>query len=305
MCSQTLSDVDPGTCECHRVGAGGPFVDPKIDAPLPRGTTFDDAWEIELLVGSGATAHVYVARHMYGFHAALKVMHPSLATSEARVRRFLRQGYVSNRVAHRAAVRVFGDGETETGTFLVMEYVHGETLEAKLARQGQVPTEDVLAIARDLLAFLEAVHGAGLAHRRLNPTEVLLDRAKRLRVIDFDSANGVESFLQSPLSRAPLDSRSPTDSPPDDVATIHASAVGDLFATGAILYRLLTGSAPFKASASVPGPLDFSADRTGASLLSARSDLPVDLAFAVERALSPDPARRFSSARAMLDAMGV
>ena len=279
---------------------GTPFA---IDEPLSLGSRLDEKWEIEMVLGSGTTSYVYAAKHMYGFDAALKVMHPSLATTAGKVSRFLEQGYLSNQVNHPAAVRVFNDGETETGPFLVMDRVYGETLEARLERQGRLPNAFAIKVALDLLGFLDAIHEHGLSHRRLNPSEVLLERSGVLRVIDFDSGHGTDTFTHKELSLSPPASRSPTYFPPELAAAEVVGTSSDLWATGAILYRMLAGQAPFRASAQTHGTLDFSTSRTAPPLFHVRDDLPRALTLAVERALSSDPAERFSSARVMLDTL--
>lgn len=276
---------------------------PTIDAPLPPGSRFDEKWQVERLLGSGTTAHVYAAKHIYGFDAALKIMHPVLVTGRAPARRFLEQGYLSNQVSHPAMVRIYNDGETEQGPYLVMDRVEGETLEAKLTREGRLPTDVALRIARELLGFVVAIHAGGLAHRRLNPSEVLLDAAGTVRVIDFDAGQGHDAHTKKNLSLAPPAARSPTYFPPELASASPVDSQADMWACGAMLYRMLAGEPPFVATFVDKGAMHFNTERTGPPLTSAREDLPRALTASIERALLPDPAMRFSSAEAMLAAI--
>lgn len=279
-----------------------------VRPPLGLGERVDPRWEVLMPLGSGTTSHVYACRHSYGFEAALKVLHPHLATNERRREAFLEQGYLANHVSHPCLVRVFNDGETEDGPYLVMDRVEGESLDAKLRRQGRLPTSLALDVADRLLEFLSFIHGEGLYHRRLNPTEILMEPAGQIRVIDFDSAHGVDGYLHREVSLAPPASRTATYFPPElggPVASARPAAAPpspsacDVWAVGAILYRTLTGRPPHAAEVRTPGTLDFVTRREGPPLPEARDDLSVDLAMAVERALSDDPNERYGSADAM------
>lgn len=276
------------------------------EEPHPPGFRFDERWLLERLLGSGATSHVYAAKHLYGFDAALKVMHPLLVTSRASGERFLEQGYLSNQVAHPAMVRIYDDGATERGPYLVMDRVEGETLEAKLQElpKGEpLPLAEALRIGRELLAFVVAIHAGNLTHRSLNPTEILLARGGQLRVIDFDSGQGRDGFTAETLSLAPPASRSPTYFPPELAEASAVDGQADMWACGAILYRMLAGRPPFVATPDVEVPRRFSTERVGPSLTEVRADLPAALTASIERALLPDPAMRFSSAEALLAAI--
>lgn len=273
------------------------------------GERFDARWEVQVLLGSGTTAHVYAGKHIFGFDAALKVLHPRLATNERHRATFLEQGYFSNQVRHPCLVRVFNDGECDAGPYLVMDRVRGESLESRLKRQGRLPTAVTLDLAASLLGFLAFIHGEGLFHRRLNPSEILIEPSGQIRVIDFDSANGFDTYAHRAVSLAPPTSRTATYFPPelgeaDSPNSRRArSGSGDIWAVGAVLYRALAGRAPFAAEVRSPGTLDFATHRKGLPLAQVRDDLPEALCAAVERALAEDPSARFESAAAMSDAL--
>ena len=278
----------------------------NLDEASSPGTRFDGKWLLERLLGSGSTAHVYAAKHIYGFDAALKIMHPSLVTSRERAKRFLEQGSLSNQVAHPAMVRIYDDGESESGPYLVMDRVDGETLEAKLhalPKGTPLPVAEALRIGRDLLQFVVAIHAGNLTHRSLNPTEILIARNGQLRVIDFDSGQGRDAHTEKNLSLAPPASRSPTYFPPELAAASAVDGQADMWACGALLYRMLAGSPPFVATRHSERSAYFNTDRVGPPLTEVCPDLPAALTASIERALLPDPAMRFSSAAALLAAI--
>ena len=91
----------------------------------------NDKWRIDAIVGSGGMATVYAATHRNGSRVALKVLHRTLSLDETTRRRFLREGYVANKVPHEGVVHVIDDGVTERVVFLVVEPLDGETADAR------------------------------------------------------------------------------------------------------------------------------------------------------------------------------
>jgi serine/threonine protein kinase len=116
-------------------------------------------------------AAVYVATHRRNENrVALKMLHPELSLNADLRARFLREGYLANKVGHRGAVRVLDDDQAEDGSvFLVMELLEGESLERRWVREKQrLDVEDVLRIADHLLDVLAAAHDKGIVHRDIS-----------------------------------------------------------------------------------------------------------------------------------------
>src|SRR5579863_2888519 len=123
------------------------------------GVVLKDKWRVDALLGEGGVAAVYSATHRNGKRVAVKVLHPHLASMPEVRERFLREGYVANQVDHPGAVSVLDDDVTEDGlVFLVMDLLDGESLQERLAREGQLSPDDVLVIADALLDVLSAAH---------------------------------------------------------------------------------------------------------------------------------------------------
>ena len=123
------------------------------------GVVLKEKWRIDALLGEGGVATVYAATHRNGKRVAVKVLHPQLASVAEIRERFLREGYVANRVEHPGCVSVLDDDTTADGlTFLVMDLLDGESLEKRLAREGRLPVKDVLSITDALLEVLAAAH---------------------------------------------------------------------------------------------------------------------------------------------------
>src|SRR5580693_4762176 len=94
------------------------------------GQTLNDKWRIDRVIDLGGMAAVFAATHRNGKRVAIKMLHPHIAANESIRQRFLREGYVANRVEHRGAVQVLDDDKTTDGAvFLVMELLDGDSLE--------------------------------------------------------------------------------------------------------------------------------------------------------------------------------
>jgi len=154
------------------------------------GTVLRDKWHLDALLGVGGMASVYAATHRNGKRAAVKVLHASAAHDNVVRARFLREGYVANRVEHPGAVSVLDDDVDEDGTvFLVMELLSGETIEdRRIAHGGTLPLGDVLAAFDQVLDVLAAAHAKHIVHRDLKPGNLFITTEGAVKVLDFGIA---------------------------------------------------------------------------------------------------------------------
>src|SRR5262245_5051262 len=111
------------------------------------GQMLRDKWRLDALIGVGGMAAVYAATHRNRLRGAVKVLHPELAANAEARARFLREGYVANRVGHRGAVGVIDDDVADDGTaYLVMELLQGETVASMLKRLPNKQLDESTAI---------------------------------------------------------------------------------------------------------------------------------------------------------------
>ena len=286
----------------------GPELEPSPDAaknPLV-GRLLCGKWRVERLLGTGGMSSVYAATHRYGKRVAVKVLSPELRVNRRARERFLREGYIANRVGHDGAVSVLDDDTTPDGVvFLVMELLEGETVAERCERQGgRLQPAEALALADSLLDVLIAAHRNGIIHRDVKPSNLFLTRQVGLKLLDF----GIASLRELPRALSHTGSGAQLGTPgfmAPEQARGRWSEVGaqtDIWATGATLFRLLSGR-KVHAAHTVNEALIAAATEPAPSLLSVDPGTPPALAALVDKALAFEPKARFQSAAEMREAL--
>ena len=220
--------------------------DRSTEQALARvGTVLRGKWKLDRLLDTGGMASVYAATHRNGSRVAIKLLHASLSQQEDLRSRFLREGYVANKVGHTSAVSIVDDDETEDGSaFLVMELLEGESLDARIKREGRVPGRESLRVADAVLDVLIAAHGKGIVHRDIKPGNIFLGRDRKVKVLDFGLARVRESSaFQEKQTRDGVVMGTVNYMAPEQARgkTANIDARTDLFAVGATLFTALTG----------------------------------------------------------------
>jgi hypothetical protein len=225
---------------------------------------------------------------------------PALAlTSDPATRHWLEEARRLASVRHPNVLVVHGAAEHDGRAGLWTELVAGETLEARLRREGTLEPREAARIAHDVCAALAAVHAAGVVHGDVKTANVMLEQpgaaegAGRPRVVLMDFGTAHQAARPGP--RGMGRSGTPLVMAPEVLAGGSATPAADLYAVGVLLQRLVTGRYPVEADSLE----ELSAKHRRGERLSLgalRPGVPARLARIVERALSPDPAGRFSSA---------
>jgi eukaryotic-like serine/threonine-protein kinase len=275
---------------------------PHAAAAARVGRVLRDKWRLDRLLGVGGMASVYAATHRNGMRGAVKIMHAELAARSSARERFLREGYVANRVGHPGCVRVLDDDVTDEGcVFLVMELLEGEPLEqmAQRAPDRRLPPGLVLRMTDQLLDALAAAHEQGVVHRDLKPDNLFLTVGGVLKILDF----GIAKLRQMPSANATatgLAMGTPAFMPPEQALGQWdaVDAQSDLWAVGATLWTLLTGGYVHEADTAAKVLLA-SMTRPPAPLALVAPWLPPVITALVDRALRFEKTERWPSARAM------
>lgn len=265
------------------------------------GQLFCGKWTLEHLLGAGAAGEVYAARHLNGHRVAIKVALAKWAQFPQMRERFLTEARASNRVEHRAIVRVHDEGVAEDGSsFLVMDLLQGRTLGEYLERNGPLSPEQALLVAHEVLEALMATHEAGVLHRDIKPGNLFLNSDGRVLLVDFGIARLAESRA---LTQVGVPIGTPSFMPPEQAAGLwhKVDERTDLWSLGATLFTLLTGQAVRQVT-TLADELQVASTIPARSLGTVR-ELPSAVVDLVDKALAIDPADRFDSAAAMRDAV--
>ena len=282
---------------------------PELSARATRlvGRVLRGKWRLDALIGVGGMAAVFAATHRNGKRVAVKLLHPERSIEEETKTRFLREGYVANKIDHPGVVSVLDDDVTEEGwAFLVMDLLEGETLKARWrSMKKRMPVEDVLRIAYALLDVLAVAHDNTIVHRDLKPDNVFLTTDGRVKILDFGIARLREtteaadatrstSMLGTPAFMAPEQARSRWD---------WVDARTDLWAVGATMFTLLSGQFVHEAP-TVTEILVAAATQRPRPIRSVAPEVPESVAAIIDRALAFEQAQRWPDARTMQAAIG-
>jgi tRNA A-37 threonylcarbamoyl transferase component Bud32 len=205
-------------------------------------------------LGSGAMGDVFVAENVsIGAHVAVKLLKNELLTDASFRRRFQREAQAVAAITHPNVAR-FLDLVVGDPTFLVMEYVQGPTLAARIREMKRIPVERAVPIAVRLCWALRAAHAVGVIHRDLKPANVVLtadvEHDELPKLIDFGLAKLTPTASEGGRANSSLTQSgqlvgTPQYMSPEQIAGKNVDPRSDIYALGCVLYEMLTGRAPF------------------------------------------------------------
>ena len=221
---------------------------------MVTGDLVGDRYRLGDRIGQGGRSVVYRGwDERLGRPVAVKALRADLAGDPSHQIRFRRAARSAATLNHPAIVAVYNSGETAAQSgpvpYTVVEYIDGQTLRELLGREGRVPPRRAMEIVADVCAALDFAHRHGIVHRDVRPATIMVTRAGAVKVMDFGGARtGTD------------DQPAPTPVAPGSPVTVHATAQylspeqvrgdsvdarSDVYATGCVLYELLTGAPPF------------------------------------------------------------
>ncbi|HET6611346.1 MAG TPA: protein kinase [Kofleriaceae bacterium] len=293
----------PGGRTVVRGSAQAQMVDEETmaeaDPQAVIGHILERRYQIQELIGEGGMGRVYLAEHVdIGKRVAVKILHPVYGRMPELVERFRREARAASRIGHPNIVDVTDSGTTEDGSvFFVMEYLEGVELASVIDHDGALDVGRALRIATQICRAVAAAHTARIIHRDLKPENVFLTTREGVsdfvKVLDFGIAKSGENeeARAKRLTSPGMAMGTPEYMAPEQAAGRPADARCDVYAVGAILFEMLTGSPPYegenfmeiltkKATADPPNPATL------------RAGLPVDVCNLVMSAMSRDPEGR-------------
>ncbi len=271
-------------------------------AALRPGGLFLGRYRVQERLGAGAGGDVWRAvDEDLDRNVAIKRLAGDALRSAAAFERFREETRLAARLSHPNIVRVHDVETVAEDVFLIMEHVADGSLTERLGARGPMPEEEAVRMATDVLAALSALHGAGVLHRDVKPSNVLLDEDGTAKLSDFTVARQSVSgqTLAEPHDSASLGTLSYMS--PEQARGVDASETSDLYAVAATLFKALSGRPPID----VDGLTGFEARER---ILTQPPALPLKgVSNAVNKVLadvlSKDPARRPPSAQDMAAAL--
>jgi Tol biopolymer transport system component len=215
------------------------------------------SYEVAAPIGAGGMGEVYQAHDTkLGRDVAIKVLPEAFAHDAERLARFQREAKMLAALNHPNIATIHGLEQSGSTSYLVMELVSGETLAERIKRDGAVPIEEALAIAKQIAEALEAAHEKGIIHRDLKPANVKVTPEGKVKVLDFGLAKAFAGDATTEdIGNSPTLSMAATMQgvilgtaaymSPEQAKGKAVDKRTDIWAFGAVLYELLTGKAAF------------------------------------------------------------
>ncbi len=261
-------------------------------------------------IGRGGMGEVFLAEDAsLGRRVALKFLPPDMQQDAEARKRFLREARSAAALDHPYICHINEVAESEGRDFIVMEYVDGQTLRAKIGK-GPVDLEETLRIAIEVVEALETAHGKGIVHRDIKPENIMLTRTGHAKVMDFGLAKQMVSPEKEDLggpTMTLLTSEGTTVGTlaymsPEQLRGLPADARSDIWSLGVTLYEMASGARPFQGQSG----FEVSSAILNKPLLPLPPGVSAELGAVIGRCLEKEPAKRYQTAqdlRAALEAV--
>ncbi len=273
------------------------------------GSTLSGRYLVTRKVGQGGMGAVYEATHtLIGKRVAVKVLLEKYAQREAIVKRLKQEAQLASSIGNEHIIDITDFGNTEDGrTFVVMEFLEGESLAECLAREPKLPEQRILRIAQQAASALAAAHAKGVVHRDIKPENIFLLRRKEMdfvKVVDFGISKSLRAssedeeavrltqtgmVLGTPLYMSPEQARGDED----------LDHRVDIYALGVIMYEAATGRVPFSGN-NYLSVISQVLNEDPAPVREVRPELTEEFEAIVGRAMAKERGDRYENATEML-----
>ena len=257
------------------------------------------SYRVEREVGMGGMATVYLAHDLkHDRKVALKILRPEL-TAAMGTDRFPREIHIIAQLQHPHILPLYDSGATGGFLYYVMPFVEGESLRARLARQGPLPINEAVRLLHEVTDALAYAHSRGIVHRDIKPDNVMLS-GRHAAVTDFGVAKAVSASAGDKLTTVGIAVGTPQYMAPEQAtAETNIDHRADLYALGVMGYEMLTGHPPFEAN-TAQAVLSAHVLEQPKDVREWRANVPALLAEALLKCLAKNPADRWQSADELL-----
>lgn len=258
-------------------------------------------------LGAGGMGEVYLAEDSrLGRRVALKLLPDYFTADQERVRRFKQEARAASALSHPNVATIYEIGEAEETMYMAMEYVEGQTLEAKINGQP-LETGELLDIAVQVADAIEEAHAKGIMHRDIKPGNIMVSVRGRAKVLDFGLAKMTGPEEQALRSDVSAQAKTEPGRVMGTVAYMSPEqALGrevdhrtDIFSLGVVMYEMATGQRPFTGS-TTGEMLDQIIHAEPEPIVRFNANAPTELERIIRKCLEKDRERRYRSARELL-----
>ena len=251
------------------------------------------------VIGAGGMGTVYKVQHLISDRIeAMKVVLPDLIDTPELAERFVREIKVQARLSHPNIASLHNALRLENRFLMVMEYIEGETLHARL-RRGPLNPDEGIGITLQILSALAYAHAQGVVHRDIKPANIMFTAGGAVKLMDFGIAR---SLNDQHLTRAGAAVGSVYYMSPEQVQSGDVDARSDLYSTGIMLYEMLTGVRPISGDSSW-AVMNAHINQTPGSPSAINASIPPLLSAAILRSLEKKPSDRFQTASEFANAL--
>ncbi len=258
----------------------------------------DHRYELLEHIGGGGMADVYKAHDtILDRVVAVKILHAQLANDEEFLEKFQLEAKAAAKLSHPNIVGIYDVGQDENKHYIVMEYIAGETLKKRVQREGRIPADEALRIAKEIARALRNAHANNLVHCDIKPHNILIMPDGRVKVADFGIARAVTSstvtYNGNVIGSVHYFS-------PEQAKGTKITPKSDIYSLGVVLYEMLTGELPFTGETTVSIALKHLQEEPKPICQHDRTFPPVIEAI-VQKTMAKNPAERPDSRKLIED----
>jgi serine/threonine protein kinase len=231
---------------------------------------------------------------------AIKILAPEMAATSPARKRFLREARASAQIRHENVVAIHAV-EEQPLPYLVMEYIPGKTLQQRLDDVGPLAATDVVRLGRQIAAGLSAAHSHNLIHRDIKPGNILLEAGvhEHVKITDFGLARAIDD---ASLTQSSVIAGTPMYMAPEQALGKKLDQRADLFSLGSVLYQMVSGRPPFRASSTL-AVLKRVTEDTPRPITEVIPETPLWLCAIITKLHAKNPDERYQTAQEVVDVL--
>lgn len=249
-------------------------------------------------VGEGGMALVYKARcQLLNRYVAIKILRPEFTADEEFVKKFKRESMAAASISHPNIVGIYDVGEQDGIYYIVMEYIHGQTLKDYIKAKGSLHYTETIKIITQISYALDHAHRNGVVHRDIKPHNILITDEKIIKVTDFGIARASSTVTMTNTGAV---MGSVHYFSPEQARGGYSDHRTDIYSLGVVMYEMLTGRLPYDAESPVTIALKHIQD-SFVEPIEANHEVPKALNDIVIKAMQKDMTKRYQSVKELID----